>query len=246
MSGQIYLDDLDDCELVILNSKGGLAANSKSNKLIIFKRINREWISQCFDLSDVSRVENITSSPDKLFGTSGRGLHSAGEGVGTALHNAFHKSKSKRQTGIKIHFRSLDIPSVFLNMPIDTQRLSAFEGLNQFLDGGHVSGKLHQVPLHVRGELKRPTASEINRRQRRQSAFALSTKMGLILFGLAGLATLATLAVLLQQGTLHLANTTHLRSILGDVIGETALILFVWLSVLYVATSSLRFLRASR
>lgn len=242
MSGQIYLDDLENFELAVFNSKSGVAASYEDRVLVTFRRISGEWSALKIDLSDVSGVENITVTPEKLLSTGGRNLNDSGAALGSALRNSIHKNKANGQTGIKIHIRSLNTPSVFLNMPNEHQRTSTFEGLNQFLSGEEVSGKMQLIPPQVQKELTRPTETEVKKRNARNMALRLSLKSVLALLMLSLLATTATLTYLWSIGKLYSGNS--LRNTIDGLFGETLAVLFVWFVALYLLNSTRRYLKA--
>lgn len=246
MRDQIYFDDFEHFDLIVFNSKNGVAVNARDKSVLTFKRIGGVWVGFQFAMSDVSHIECIAVSPEKLITAGGRGLHGAGEGLGSALRNTIHKSRAKGQTGIKLHLRSLDTPSIFLVMPLEQQRNSAFEGLSRILEGHQVSGKMHQLPPHVREELRRPSEQEIRKREARKYALSLSTKAGLAMFGLAVIATTLTLTYLWMQGLLPTGNNIRLRIILGDIAGVTFGLLCIWFTAMYAINSWLRYFRLSR
>jgi hypothetical protein len=59
------------------------------------------------------------------------------------------EAKARRETGILLKLRSIEIPEAFLTVPRDSERGRLHEAIQQSLEGGLAGQKVHEVPRWV-------------------------------------------------------------------------------------------------
>ena len=147
LSKPVYRDDFEGSEIVFFDNHGaGVSYNSATGK-VRFYLYRERWKKAEFDATDLRGIEKIKVNPAEydttVFGSIGKKM---GTATADAIRNMQVRADAKRQTGVQINIRSVDLPKFFLQIASDAERDRLSEALHQIIDGQGVSGQIAKFP----------------------------------------------------------------------------------------------------
>ena len=197
---RVYIDEVEAMPIAFFVNGNGLAVDQSADKVLIFEN-GPNWSAAQMSIDDIRRVENIVTTPGEYVTSRRGGVGGIGEGIGALVGNALEKSKAKKESGLKIYFKSVRRPTMFIGGIDDQSRDSLFEGLNQVLEGRSINGVIHRIPSDVRQYFHRPTQSELQAQEQKRVLSAERARLRPKRWGIAfgGLLTLGLVWLLFSE-----------------------------------------------
>lgn len=175
MTDQLYLEDLKTCDLVVFDDLVGVSVNVQLDQVRLFRKSGGEWLHQQMRVSDIRKISSEEVTPGEFFTSRTGGVAKGlGEGINVTLQNRKEKKSAQQRTGVRISFRSVDLPVLFVAIGDEEKRASAFESLSQIIEGGGVNGKLQSIPISVAKYFHKPTARDIEHQEEINGVFSIS------------------------------------------------------------------------
>lgn len=141
----VSYDQLQKHQFVLITKTGGIAVDEAEDSLIVLVKDGRNWKSDKFALSTIRNVENIKEEytaphhlPSRVQGAGGR--------IGAGLRDDLEHRKAKKNTGLRVSLKSIEKPTVFVNMADDTARSRSFEALSLALEGNLSGQRFQEIP----------------------------------------------------------------------------------------------------
>ena len=196
-TSDLWIFDFADDDLIYFGIDRGFAINLAHQSLLLFHRVNGEWLNEKLSLGDLRNATETVGHADEYssqnqFG----GARGIGQSIGVAMRNSMEKSKAKRETGITLHFRSIQRPTLLINILDSNERKKLMEALRQALTDQHMRSPYRVIPDSVREAFSPLTPEEIEEMEAK-ARFAeirtVKTKigvlgyLGVLMFGLLGI-----------------------------------------------------------
>lgn len=152
----IYIDEIRKHEIVYFTNNGGIALDHARNSLIVFTKKGTSWTTKRFAAKDIRSVgvEKVDFDPGHELPS---GIIGIGHSLGRGLADTVRASRARRQTGVSLEIRSIDMPQIFLVIPDDAARAKIYEAVRQSFEGGLGGRIFHEIPGWV-NELFKPGA----------------------------------------------------------------------------------------
>lgn len=143
--GELSFDQLSSHQFVLVTKTGGLAVDEAKASLIALVKDGRNWKSEAFPLSKVRSVENVKEEYTAPHHLPAR-VQGAGARIGAGIRDDLEHRKARKNTGLSISLKSVEKPTVFINLPDDTARTRSFEALSLALEGNLGGQRFHEIP----------------------------------------------------------------------------------------------------
>ncbi|WP_208347472.1 hypothetical protein [Pseudaestuariivita rosea] len=184
----LFLEDFEHDDLVYFRGNVGFSINIKKQSLILFEKVNGLWEDAVLPLSDLRKTTETVPSTDDYYYLHSGGARGIGGSIGLALKNTVEQSKAKKETGIVLHFRSIERPTFFLHLVDSHERSQLMEALRQVLSDGMMRQPYRIIPDEIKDIYRQLTDDDIaeieeqeQRSERRRKATNVSWRGYLVL-----------------------------------------------------------------
>jgi len=148
---ELWLSDFENDDLIYFGFDRGFSISLANQSLLLFQRINGDWYDERLSLNDLRNATETVGHADEYFSQNQfGGARGIGQSIGVAMRNSLEKSKAKRETGITLHFRSIQRPTLLINILDSNERSKLMEALRQALNDQHMQSPYRVIPDSVR------------------------------------------------------------------------------------------------
>lgn len=147
-------EDFKDDPIVYIEGRGGIAINLSENRVLVFKAGTHDGklrVVGTLSIEDIRTIDrqDYSGSSSTHIGINRGGLTAGAEAIGGAIGHAgkaaLDHRKTRRNTGIKVYFKSTQTPSVFLQVEDGTPRDRLIEAIRQAVEEGNLDQKVQHV-----------------------------------------------------------------------------------------------------
>jgi hypothetical protein len=195
-TSDIWLSDFENDDLIYFTKDVGLSINLRNRTLLLFQKANGEWFEVKLPLGDLRGATEVTGVADEYYpGTQLGGTRGIGQSIGVALRNSMEQAKAKRETGIALHLKSIEQPTLFMQILDAEERKKLMEALRQVLEDQHMRSPYRNISDDVREAYTPLTQADLDgiaAQEQRAKLRATKTRIGLrghigvLMFGLLG------------------------------------------------------------
>jgi len=229
---ELFIEDFENDDVVYFRKNIGLAINIRKQSLLLFERVRGEWFDATLPLSDLRHASEIKVQAAEYYRlSSSRGARGIGEGVGMAIRNSSEQSKARRETGVELHFRSVERPSFLINIVDNRERAQLREALRQAISDGKMVTPFRVIPNDVREAYSPITQADIDQDvEKQQRALRKKEKTRVSWLEYLGIALVSLLATFPLYSVYKDAVIAS-RGNFPDVYADNAALIFIGLLV---------------
>ncbi len=216
-TSDLWISDFADDDLTYFGLDRGFSINLASQSLLLFQRINGSWLDERRPLNDLrNATENVGYAGEHFVQNQFGGARGIGQSIGVALRNSMERTSAKHETGIVLHLRSIERPTLLINIVDTTERKKLMEALRQALTDQHMQSAYRVIPESVRTAytpLTQEDIAEMKAKEHRAKIRAEKTKIGV--WGYLGILAFGAFGVL----PFYLAVQAYGTKVNGHAVG---------------------------